>query len=154
MKWLYGVLAVPLLVPAWIHASPMQPAQDPLETVKSVTCAFSLYATGTWQNTEPHAEVKPAKLSVAFDSIDTQEGSAHSVGPYGSLPIVVRWSAGTLHFMQVSTSGALYLTTVFGKESTPGKRLAVHSRHEYTAVSLPGFTSRPEQYYGECEIRP
>jgi len=28
----------------------------------------------------------------------------------------------------------------------------VHTRHEYTEVRLPGFTSRPEQYYGECEI--
>jgi hypothetical protein len=29
---------------------------------------------------------------------------------------------------------------------------AVHTRHEYTMISLPGFTSRPEQYYGECAI--
>jgi hypothetical protein len=28
----------------------------------------------------------------------------------------------------------------------------MHSRHEYTDVSLPGYTSSPEQYYGECEI--
>jgi hypothetical protein len=41
---------------------------------------------------------------------------------------------------------------VFDKENTPGKYKAVHTRHEYTEVSLPGFTSRPEQYYGECEI--
>jgi len=31
-----------------------------------------------------------------------------------------------------------------------GKLRAVHTRHEYTEVSLPGFTSRPEQYYGDC----
>jgi len=29
----------------------------------------------------------------------------------------------------------------------------VHARHEYTEVSLPGYTSRPEQYYGECEAK-
>jgi hypothetical protein len=28
----------------------------------------------------------------------------------------------------------------------------VHSRHEYYPTALPGFTSSPEQYYGECEI--
>ena len=131
------------------------PAQDRLEIVKSVKCEFPIYATGTWQNTEPRAEVKTAKLVVAFDSIDTQDGTAESIGPYGPMHIVVRYASSTLHFIHVaSTSGALYVTTVFAKEVGPGKRLAVHSRHEYTAISLPGFTSRPEQYYGECELQP
>jgi hypothetical protein len=58
--------------------------------------------------------------------------------------------------MQMDNSGPLYLTTVFsagGRDQLPGARLrAVHTRHEFTSVSLPGFTSRPEQYYGECEV--
>jgi hypothetical protein len=29
---------------------------------------------------------------------------------------------------------------------------AVHTRHENTLIALPGFTSKPEQYYGHCEI--
>jgi hypothetical protein len=129
--------------------------QDPLETVKSLKCIFPVYATGTWQKAEARAEVKTGKLSVAFDAIDTQDGTAESIGPQGPLHIVVRYAAHTLHFMQVaSTSGALYVTTVFPKEIGPGKRLAVHSRHEYTPVSLPGYTSRPEQYYGECDLQP
>ena len=28
----------------------------------------------------------------------------------------------------------------------------LQSGREYTDVSLPGFTSRPEQYYGDCEV--
>jgi hypothetical protein len=48
--------------------------------------------------------------------------------------------------------GALYVTTVFNTESRPGKLQAVHTRHEYTPVSVPGFTSRPEQYYGDCDV--
>jgi hypothetical protein len=28
--------------------------------------------------------------------------------------------------------------------------MAVHTRHEYTDISLPGFTSRPEMYIGDC----
>ena len=49
-------------------------------------------------------------------------------------------------------SGPLYITTVFELE-TPGRKLkAVHSRHELFAISLPGSTSSPEQYYGECEV--
>jgi hypothetical protein len=153
MKWRCSRLAVAVFLLGTAVAA--SPAQDPLEAVTSIKCVFPVYATGTWQNTEARAEVKTAKLLVAFDAIDTQDGTAESIGPYGPMHIVVRYSANTLHFMHVaSTSGALYVTTVFAKESSPGKRLAVHSRHEYTAVSLPGFTSRPEQYYGECDIRP
>jgi hypothetical protein len=92
---------------------------------------------------------------MVFEAIDIEDGSAESIGPYGPMHIVVRYGANTLHLIHVaSTSGALYVTTVFGREAGPGKRLAVHSRHEYTAVSLPGFTSRPEQHYGECDTQP
>jgi hypothetical protein len=52
----------------------------------------------------------------------------------------------------MSGEGVLRITTVFDKQNSPGKFKAVHARHEYTDVSLPGFTSRPEQYYGECEL--
>jgi len=49
--------------------------------------------------------------------------------------------------------GPLYTTRIFPKETRAGKLQAVHTRHEYTEISLPGFTSRPEQYYGECDVR-
>ena len=44
-------------------------------------------------------------------------------------------------------------TTVLDRETTDGKLMAVHTRHEYTNTSLPSYTSRPEQYYGECEVQ-
>ena len=50
------------------------------------------------------------------------------------------------------TMGALFTTTVFNWETRDGKLMAVHTRHEYTDVSEPGLTLRPEQYYGECEV--
>ena len=126
--------------------------REQLAAAKSVKCEFPLYATGTWQNGEPQAEVKATKLSMGFDSIDTQEGTARSLGKFGNFEIIVRLSEGSLHFMIVGSTGLVYITTVFDKESRGGKLKAVHSRHEYTDVSLPGFTSRPEQYYGECEV--
>ena len=68
------------------------------------------------------------------------------------MEIIVRLSAGTLHLVQSSSGGPLYVTTVFPEQTPDGKLKAVHTRHEFTALSLPGFTSRPEQYYGACEI--
>jgi hypothetical protein len=68
--------------------------------------------------------------------------------------IIAQLSGGSLHLMQTSRSGAVYITTVYPSESRGGKLKAVHARHEYTEVSLPGYTSRPEQYYGECDGKP
>jgi hypothetical protein len=123
-----------------------------LSKVKSLKCAFSLYVTGNWKDGEAHAELKPAKLALQFDDIDTDEGTARAIGMFGPTHMIARLAVWSLHFMEIGSSGTLNITTVFDKESRAGRLKAVHTRHEYTDVSLPGFTSRPEQYYGDCEI--
>jgi hypothetical protein len=124
-----------------------------LANLKKLQCTFAVQATGTWVDGAPKAEVKPAKLTVGFDAIDVGGGTADTVGQFGPLHITVRLTGSTLHFLHMDSGGALYLTTVFAPakgQLGSGKLRAVHTRHEYTEVSLPGFTSRPEQYYGEC----
>lgn len=123
-----------------------------LAKATGLKCTFTVLATGTWIKGEPEASVKPAKLSVAFKAVDTQDGTAEVVGDFGKSHITVRLLGAYLHFMQMDAYGALYVTTVFDRESRGGKLLAAHTRHEYTPVQLPGLTSRPEQYYGECEV--
>jgi hypothetical protein len=128
-------------------------AQDPLASLKKLQCTFPVQAIGTWVDGAPKADVKAAKLSVGFDAIDVGGGTADTVGQFGPLHITVRLTGSTVHFLHMDSGGALYLTTVFapGKGQLEGGKLrAVHTRHEYTEVSLPGFTSRPEQYYGDC----
>lgn len=120
---------------------------------KSIKCEFPVMATGTWaKDGTPSAEVKAAKRPVAFSSIDTQGGTAIADGAFGTQPIIVQVSGKYLHFMQIDTSGFLYVTTVFDSLSRPGRHKAVHTRHEFTDIALPGYTSRPEQYLGECEV--
>ena len=125
--------------------------------VKALKCSFTLMAIGTWDKDVPSAEVTPAKLSMQFDAIDTQDGTANvvdvSAAAAGAPHITVRLLADNLHFMAMNVSGSVYLTTVFAdKESrSSGKFKAVHTRHEFTAVRLSGWTSRPEQYYGYCQ---
>src|SRR5262245_38112519 len=124
-----------------------------LSTAKTLKCEFTLLATGTWSKAgEPQSDVKPTKLTLGFDSISADDGTANVTGSYGAPHIVARFSGGYLHFMQIGSAGNLYTTTVFNKVARPGRLKAVHTRHEYTDVSLPGYTSRPEQYYGDCEI--
>jgi hypothetical protein len=131
-----------------------QGTQDRLTSARAVACTFPVVAAGNWTKGVPEAAVKPSKLTVQFDSIDRDDGTARVIGDYGPSEIIVRMSGGTLHFVQSFRDGPLYITTVFSKETHDGRLQATHSRHEYTAVSLPGFTSRPEQYYGDCELRP
>jgi hypothetical protein len=131
-----------------------QSAQARLANAKSLKCVFQIVATASWTNGEPKTEIKPAKLSIGFDEINPDEGTARMVGTFGPSEIIVRLSTGNLHFVQAFREGPLYTTTIFPKETRNGSLQAVHSRHEYTEVSLPGFTSRPEQYYGECAIGP
>jgi hypothetical protein len=148
-----GMVALVCCVAARSDAVAQDASKSRLSNVKGVTCAFELYATGTWNNGEARAEIKPASLSVRFDEIDIDSGTARSAGPFGPTEIIVKLSTWNLHFLDIRSEGSLYVTTVFDRESRNGKLKAVHTRHEYTDVSVPGFTAKPEQYYGECDVR-
>jgi hypothetical protein len=146
--------AAGLLLSASLSAQAPNAPSARLAKATSLKCTFPAMTTGTWTEGVPQTSVKPAKLSVAFNAVDTQDGTAEAVGDSGKSHITVRLLGAYLHFMQLDPYGAVYITTVFDRESRGGKLLAAHSRHEYTPVQLPGLTSRPEQYYGDCEITP
>ena len=103
-------------------------------------------------NGAAEARLDGSTFSIRFEAIDTDVATAEVVGPYGASSIIVRQTGDYLHLVQMFMVGPLYTTTVIDRETTDGKLMAVHTRHEYTDTSLPGFTSRPEQYYGECEV--
>lgn len=124
-----------------------------LVNAKALTCTFPVMVTGTWKDGVAESARKPATLKIAFTSIDSQDGTADAVGDAGKSHITVRAVGNYLNLMQMDPYGAIYLTTVFNTETKSGRLLAVHTRHEYTPVQLPGLTSRPEQYYGDCEVR-
>ena len=140
------------LLPVGSGLDAQGPAAQKLARAESVKCEFTVMATGTWNKGAAEAETRVAKLSIGFDTVNADDGTARVIGAFGPSDIIVRLSSGTLHFVQSFREGPLYLTTIFPEETRDGKLQAVHTRHEYTQVSLPGFTSRPEQYYGECTI--
>jgi hypothetical protein len=150
-----AVLAMLALIQAMPGSTQtLKTSSERLTKATTLKCTFSAMAASDWKAGEALATIKPAKLSVAFNAVDTQEGTAEAVGDSGKSHITVRVLGSYLHFMQLDPYGALYVTTVFDKETRGGKLQAAHSRHEYIAISVPGLTSRPEQYYGECEVKP
>ncbi|MBN1239991.1 MAG: hypothetical protein JXB36_15925 [Gammaproteobacteria bacterium] len=126
--------------------------QQRLENATRIECSFGVIATGTWEDAGPTVSVEAAELTAAFFDIDVGGGTAEAEGPYGNSFIVVRYAEGYLHFMQMAHAGPLHLTTVLAQESTDGRMKAVHTRHEYSPTVLPGFTSRPEMYVGDCAV--
>ena len=117
---------------------------------KMLKCTFSTLATGDWEGDKTKSTVSTTKLEIAFSSIDIDEGTAEADGGYGNAFIAVKYAQGYLHFLQISDAGPLYVTTVLATETTPGHFKAMHTRHEFSPTKVPGFTSRPETYVGEC----
>jgi hypothetical protein len=141
---LLGVIAV---------APPIAMAQGRIATAKSLRCRFSLSATGRWESDgTARSAVAAARLTLLFEAIDADDGTARLRNGAVSSDVVARQSGGYLHLMQIFKTGAMYTTTVFDQDATRGAFRAVHSRHESFTVPLPGATSAPEQYYGECQI--
>ncbi len=121
-----------------------------LLAAKVLKCEFSTLTTGDWEGDKTKATVSTSKLEIAFSSIDIDEGTAEADGGYGNAFIAVKYAQGYLHFLQISDAGPLYVTTVLATETTPGHFRAIHTRHEFSPTKVPGFTSRPETYIGEC----
>jgi len=148
-----GARGAAVLTLAWLQSVAIV-GQTQLASVTALRCTFSNGAVGTWRRDGSiDASVKTPKLILLFESIDPDEGTAKQRSGSMLSDIVVKQTGGYLNFMQSFRSGALYTTTVFDKETSPGKFKAVHSRHEYFTIPVPGATSSPEQYYGECEVR-
>lgn len=145
-----GATAAALLVAA-LAAPPGAFAQDLYDTT-ALDCSFTVIATADWSEGEADASVEPSTLSLRFEEIDADGATAAIVGPYGASHIIVRQTGDYLHLVQMFTVGPLYTTTVIDRETADGRRMAVHTRHEYTDTRLVGFTSRPEQYVGDCAV--
>ena len=136
-----------------VPARSQDAAKGKLATAKTIKCTFPLIVVGTWNGDQAKAEIKPSRLVLQFEDVNTDEGTARMEGALGgTYDITVRYAGGYLHFIQSFLDGPLYTTTILEKQTPGGKLKAMHSRHEHTDVALPGFTSSPEQYYGECEI--
>lgn len=146
-------LAILVAAPATATAQIPDPSPARLVNAKALDCRFTTMATGTWKEGVADTSTKPAKMTVGFKSISTDEGTAESTVSGARSHITVRVSGNYLHLMQMEPFGALYVTTVFATETKEGRLQAVHTRQEFTPVQVPGMTSRPEMYVGDCEVR-
>ena len=146
---LFVLLVIALLAPVSSALT-----QERLLNAEILDCSFDVISTGGWADGDAAANLADSTLSLRFEEIDTDGATAEIVGPYGASQIIVRQTGDYLHLVQMFTVGPLYTTTVIDRETVDGRFMAVHTRHEYTDTQLVGFTSRPEQYYGDCMVEP
>jgi hypothetical protein len=146
-----AVLSLALVEPPPAAAQSRE-LQRRLQAATRIDCKFSQVATVDWDSGAPEAKAAPAEREATFHEIDIDGGTAESGSDYGDSFISVRYSQGYLHFMQTSDVGPLWITTVLAMESENGRMKAVHTRLEYAATTLPGFATRPEMYFGDCEV--
>ena len=150
-----GALAAILLLSAATVAGAQSTDKNPLAQVKAMTCKFSIYASGAWTKTlEPDGKIRqPETLALEIDEIDTDSGSGRVTGTSGPADVTALLTISSLHFMERSVTGTLNITTVFSGDATAKTFRAVHTRHDYLPMSLPGYQSEPSvsQHYGTCE---
>jgi hypothetical protein len=147
------ILTVSLALLLVAGSTGAQDVKGSLAKATHIKCTFPLMVVGTWSATQPEAKVKPTSLLLEFENIKADEGTADLNSTYGKYDIIVRYVPdGYLHFIQSFLNGPLYTTTILEKKTASGKLKAMHSRHEFMDFALPGITSSPEQYYGECEV--
>jgi hypothetical protein len=117
-----------------------------------VECRFTSVSRGEWTDAGTAFVSEAVSFTAVFFDIDVESGTAEAEGAFGASYIVVRYAEGYLHFMQTLSSGPIHLTTILAEPSGEGRLKAVHTRHEFTQVRLPGYTSRPESYLGDCSV--
>jgi len=142
--------AAPLAPPAAAQATD----QNPLASVKRLACRFPVASSGSWKNGAPAAQIRQGQeFSLEIDEIDADGGEARVTTASGPVHVTALLTISSLHFMERSVTGTLNVTTVFAADPGARRFRAVHSRHDYLPMSLPGFVSEPSvsQSYGECE---
>jgi hypothetical protein len=138
-----------------LSAAAQTTEKNPLAQVKHLKCRFSVYASGSWTKAqEPQGQIRqPETLQLDIDEIDTDSGSGRVTGTAGPSEVTALLTISSLHFMERSVTGTLNITTVFAGEPDAKTFRAVHTRHDYLPMSLPGYQSEPSvsQHYGVCE---
>jgi hypothetical protein len=149
-------LAAAILLAAVQPSRAQTTDKNPLAKVKSLKCRFSIFASGSWTKAqEPQAQVRqPETLSLEIDEIDTDSGSGRVTGTAGPADVTALLTISSLHFMERSVTGTLNITTVFAGDPEAKTFRAVHARHDYLPMSLPGYNSEPSvsQHYGVCDM--
>lgn len=142
----YRVLPPFLALPVALLAQ--QPPEQTLSSTRSWRCDFPSIAISVWEGEKVRTEIKQQEFSGHIDNVDIVRGTARLIGNVGAADLTVIGGAGVLHFLELTPSGNLNVTTIFARRAASGGLRAVHSRHVLLPVSGP----LPSQAVGTCRV--
>ena len=129
-------------------AKAADPTFDALLAARSLKCSFGRGASADWKAGRPNVTLDRAGADfiLHFDSIDPDKRTARLIGNQGATDVSVLRTATGLHFLEVTGSGNINLTTAFAR-MVPEGFIAVTSRH-LDLTRLP----YPSQSHGTCKV--
>ena len=130
-------------------AKAADPAFDALLAARSLKCIFGPAAAADWDSGKPKVTIdrQGADFILHFDSIDPDKRTARLIGNRGATDVSFFRTATGLHFLEVTGSGNISVTTAFAR-MVPEGFIAVTSRH----LDLPR-SPYPSQLHGTCKVR-
>lgn len=130
----------------------------PFDSVRSLRCTTITSTNTDWAQGKPVVQVS-AVVSMApmvFDAINRQAGTGRMIGNAGATDVVVISNDAGFHFIEVTNSGNLMVTTVFRARAAglpPGEFAFVHSRH--WSLTVPDDAQSriaPNEHQGRCAV--
>lgn len=120
---------------------------DDLGHIISLRCIFDEGVGGEWKAKGYEIEKRSFdKMNVYYDSINIEKGTARFIGNKSAVDVKVIYTPEGWHFIEITGSGNLILTTVFHSKKNQFKKFpAVMSRHINIEDPF------PSQFYGTCD---
>lgn len=113
----------------------------------SFRCKFISGQVTKFDSSKPKTEKGGELGDIVFDMVDTKGGTARMIGNAGAETVSAVNGMNSIHMIEMTATGNLNITTVFGVHTLSSNFPVVHSRH----ITLTGSGPLPSQYLGVCE---
>ncbi|WP_439643872.1 hypothetical protein [Gemmatimonas sp.] len=120
-------------------------SRQPLSSIKSFRCHFTVSVTGGLDAVPPKPKVARETLELIFDSIDHKRRTARLISNQGAEDISAHLADDAIFLLESTLSGHLQVTAIYEPRGQDGLYKAVHSRHT-SMMDHP----LPSQFYGSC----
>lgn len=118
-----------------------------LKKANAFRCSFPVGASANMVGDVPKPETGPEDPGeLIFDQIDVQKGSGRFIGNIGTSNLIVIDGVNRISLLEITETGNLQVTVIYGAQDSSGRFKAVHSRH----TAFEGLILLPSQSYGSC----
>ena len=119
-----------------------------LMSAKSLKCEFGSGAFADWKGSKVKVKKDNFDATILYDSIDLKTGKARMIANAGAADVIVLASSAGLTFIEETTMGNLFFTTVFADYAKGSLDFIVVTSRHMKFINEP----LPSQYHGTCKV--